>query len=272
VGRADLHLHTTHSDGTYSPAEVVELARRSGLAALAITDHDTLGAIPAARAAAGSALEVIAGVEISTEFRGRELHLLAYFVNPTDPALNAALTHIRRRRHDRFREMLQLLRRSGVEVLETDLGPESAPDALGRRHLAELLVRSRKVGSVREAFARYLHDGSRFVVPKQPLPVNEAIAVAGSAGGVTAWAHPSNQCDRESLLDLRAWGLGGVEVDYPVVRGARQQQLRAWAAELGLAVTAGSDCHGPGKRMIGACTVSREELAELRDRAKGQAT
>jgi 3',5'-nucleoside bisphosphate phosphatase len=263
-GRADLHLHTTHSDGTYSPAEVVELARRSGLAALAVTDHDTLGAIPAARVAAGADPEVVPGVEISTEFRGRELHLLAYFVDIADPALNDALTWIRQQRGERFQEMVERLRQAGIVLGDTDLQPEVIPDAIGRRHLAELLVRDRKAGSVREAFARYLHDGSRFVVPKKRLPVAEAIALARGAGGVTAWAHPSAQCDRQSLLELHASGLGAVEVDYPDVRGSRQQQLRGWAAELGLGVTGGSDCHGPGKREIGSCTVSAEELVKLR--------
>src|SRR5262245_1719613 len=106
AGRADLHLHTTRSDGTYTPAEVIDLARRSGLAAVAVTDHDTLGGVPPARAAAaGSGLEVVSGAEITSEYRGRELHLLAYFVALDDGPLNAALEAIRRHRVERFREM-----------------------------------------------------------------------------------------------------------------------------------------------------------------------
>src|SRR5581483_1662921 len=107
AGRADLHLHTTHSDGLYTPAQVVELARRSGLSAVALTDHDTLGGLPAARAAArGASVEVIAGAEITCEYRGRELHLLAYFVRP-DEALVAALGRLCRHRADRFRHMIE---------------------------------------------------------------------------------------------------------------------------------------------------------------------
>ena len=117
AGRADLHVHTTHSDGDYTPAQVVELARRSGLAAVAITDHDTLGGVAGrAGAASGSALEVIAGVEITAEYGGRELHLLGYFVRPDDEALQAALQRLREHRAGRFREMVERLRRCGVSA------------------------------------------------------------------------------------------------------------------------------------------------------------
>src|SRR5262245_53274804 len=103
AGRADLHVHTRHSDGAYTPAQVVELARRCGLSAVAVTDHDTLAGVPFAQAAAaGSAVEVVPGVEISCEHRGRELHLLGYFVRLDDPDLNAALEHLRRGRRERF--------------------------------------------------------------------------------------------------------------------------------------------------------------------------
>src|SRR5947207_13427542 len=110
TGRADLHLHTTHSDGEYTPAQIVDLARRSGLAAAALTDHDTVGGFAAGRAAAGSGLEVVAGVEISAEYEGRELHLLGYFFRPDDPALMVALAGLRRHRAERFRAMAGRLR------------------------------------------------------------------------------------------------------------------------------------------------------------------
>src|SRR6266536_68528 len=132
--RADLHLHTTHSDGNYTPAQVVELALRSGLCAIAITDHDTLeGVAPARVAAAGTGLEVIAGVEIGSEHEGRELHLLGYFVSPEDAALAQALEVLGHRRAERFHEMIERLRQQGVSLAETE-GPPAA-HALGRRHL-----------------------------------------------------------------------------------------------------------------------------------------
>lgn len=265
--RADLHLHTTHSDGTYTAAQVVDLALRSGLCAIAVTDHDTLaGVVPARAAAAGRDLEVIAGVEISAEFRGRELHLLAYFVSPADAALGAALQRLREDRGRRYREMIERLRGQGIHLEpERDEGL-AGTHAPGRRHLAEMLVRQRKASTVREAFTRYLHDGGRAVVPKLLLPVEEAIRRVRAAGGVASWAHPPESCTLSALQELRDRGLGAVEVEYPGFRGKRMQTLRDWARVLGLAVTGGSDCHGPGvaQRAVGARTVTRQELDALR--------
>jgi predicted metal-dependent phosphoesterase TrpH len=266
AGRADLHLHTTHSDGLYTPAQVIDLARRSGLSAVAITDHDTLGGLAEARAAAaGSPVEVVAGAEITCEYRGREMHLLAYFVRP-EGALVAALDQLCRHRAGRFRAMVERLRACGVSLDDKELGAGAAPGSLGRRYLAELLVKSRRVGSVREAFARYLKDDGRASVPKLRLPVAEATALVRGAGGVAAWAHPSYDCTREALAELRRFGLGAVEAEYPATRPARTRELRGWARELGLAVTGGSDCHGPDqpRRAVGACGVSAAELEALR--------
>jgi len=265
TGRADLHLHTTHSDGTYTPAQVVELGRRSGLAALAITDHDTISAIPEARQAnisprPGSPLEIIPAVEITTELRGHEFHLLAYFVDIGNPNLLEALARARRYRLERFQVMVDQLRLRGLRLEWT--APDGSP-TLGRRNLAELLVKAGHVGSVREAFARYLKDGL-MEAPRQRLAVAEAIALVRQAGGVACWAHPGAHCDLAALAELRRLGLGAVEVEYPEVRRGRVQQLRVWARELGLAVTGGSDCHGPGRRAVGACTISAEELEHLR--------
>ena len=265
AGRADLHLHTTHSDGAYTPAQVVELARRAGLAAVAVTDHDAVGGVAVARQAAGdSGVEVIAGVEITAEYRGRELHLLGYFFRTDDGPLTAALERVRQGRVERFREMVERLRACGASLDLRGVPPPAAPEALGRRHLAEMLVGQGLAGSVREAFARWLHDGGRAAAPKVRLPVGEAAALVRGAGGVAAYAHPPYDCTRETLAELRALGLGAVEVDHPNVRASRGRELRTWAADLGLAVTAGSDCHGPGKHAVGACTVTTRELEMLR--------
>src|SRR5262249_25339147 len=171
-GRADLHIHTRHSDGLYAPAEIVDLVRRSDLAAIAITDHDTVAGVqPAREAACGLALEIIAGVEISTEYRGRELHLLGYFVDLEDEPLADALGQLRQDRANRFWEMAARLRGSGVTVDDSELRAFAGTGTLGRRNLAEFLVQTRRAGSVREAFARYLGDRGRVTVPKVRLPV-----------------------------------------------------------------------------------------------------
>jgi predicted metal-dependent phosphoesterase TrpH len=233
---------------------------------MAVTDHDTLGGIAEARAAAGSRLEVIAGVEITSEFAGRELHLLGYFFRPDDAALAAGLERLRRHRVGRFREMVERLRACGVSLHEEELQEVLGSASLGRRHLAELLVKSRRAGSVREVFVRYLHDGGRAEVPKYRLPVGEAIGLVRGAGGIAGWAHPSAACTRESLARLRGEGLQALEVEFPSCRPSRNRELRAWAAALGLAVTGGSDCHGPEnyRQAVGARSVTQEELGALR--------
>jgi 3',5'-nucleoside bisphosphate phosphatase len=265
AGRVDLHVHTTHSDGSYTPAQVVDLARRAGLAALAITDHDTLGGMAAARQAAdGSSLEIVCGVEITSEHRQRELHLLGYFVALDHAGLTAALEDIRRHRVARFREMIERLRGRGVSLEGEEQRVQGTPEALGRRHLAEMLVRARRVANVREAFVRYLSDRGGVAVPKKRLPVAEALALVRDAGGVAAWAHPAYDCTQEQFIELRALGLGAVEVEYPDFRRSRTLELRGWAERLGLAVTGGSDCHGSGRRSIGSCTISAAEFARLR--------
>jgi predicted metal-dependent phosphoesterase TrpH len=269
AGRSDLHLHSTYSDGTYTPAQVVELARRSGLAAIALTDHDTVAGVSVAQEAAGNSPEVVSGVEITAEYEGRELHLLGYFVRLDDPPLLAGLRRLGEARVGRFWEMVERLRACGLKVRDEELRPHVGPGVLGRRRLAELLVRLGKAGSVRQVFTRYLSDNGLAAVPKERLPVAEAIALVRGAGGVAAWAHPSYHGDRGRLLALRQLGLGAVEAEYPAHRPALVRELRGLAAELGLAVTGGSDCHGPepAGRAVGARTVTAPELERLRQLA-----
>jgi predicted metal-dependent phosphoesterase TrpH len=264
-GRVDLHVHTTHSDGQYTTAEVVELARRTGLSAVAVTDHDTLsGVAPARAAAADGGFEIVAGVEISAAHGGREVHLLAYFVDETHPELLAALARVRGDRADRYLEMVERLRACGVSIECKELPPSP-----GRRHLAQQLVRSGKVSSIREAFSRYLSDGGRVDLPKRGLPAEQALALVRQAGGVAALAHPRYDCTRDALAALHLRGMDAVEVEYPGAKRRFSSQLRSWAAELGLAVTGGSDCHGPGTSPLGSCSISAEELQALRQRAGG---
>lgn len=266
VGRADLHLHTTASDGTYTPAQVVEFARRCGLAAIAVTDHDTFAGVGPAQAASGRDVEVIAGVEITAEYQGRELHLLGYFVDPYYPPLVVALAEIRQARVERFAAMVERLRRLGVSVTVDEIDA----DAVGRRHLAELLVRQGKAGSIREAFQRWLRDGTEVVVAKKRLPVAEAIGLVRAAGGVATWAHPTYDGSTPGrVAELAAVGLGGIEVEYPETTNSHKNALRALASRHDLAVTGGSDCHGPGKREVGACTISDDQLEQLRRRRGG---
>jgi predicted metal-dependent phosphoesterase TrpH len=261
--RVDLHIHTTFSDGTYTPAEVVDLARRCGLPAVAITDHDTVAGIEPARQAARDVLEVIPGVEITCQFQGQPCHLLGYFFRQDDKSLSDLLKRIHDHRRQRFREMRDRLGKLGVKLAGPEL--EAKHITLGRRHLADMLVNKGHAGSVREAFLRYLGDGGPVAVPHLAVPVAEAIAVLRGGGGVAAWAHPPYDCTKESLFALREKGLQAVEVDFPSCRPSRSKELRVWAKELGLAVTGGSDCHGPGLHSVGSGGITVEELTRIRE-------
>jgi predicted metal-dependent phosphoesterase TrpH len=268
AGRADLHAHTTASDGAYTPAQLVDLARRSGLSALAITDHDTLAGIAPARAAAGKHLEIVAGVEITAEWRGQELHLLGYFVDEHNPALRDALEHLQAERVGRFLAMLGRLRALDLP-LEVDVDTLRRTTSLGRRHLAQFLVDAGHAATIGEAFQRWLADDCRACVAKTRLPVAAAIALVRGAGGVASWAHPPYDATKDDLRALQADGLQALEVDYPTCRLSRGRELRGWAQDLCLAVTGGSDCHGPDQpsHALGACGVTALELAALRTHA-----
>jgi len=263
--RADLHIHTTFSDGTYSPADVVHRAEAAGLKAVAITDHDSLEGIEPARVAARQRLQVIAGVEITAEFHATELHLLGYFVRTDAPDLVAALAELRAARRERLFEMGRRLKALGASV-EEDVAAISANVSVGRRHLAHILMAHGYSHSRHDAFTRWLADPAVVAVPKRRLAVAEAIGLVRQAGGVTSWAHPPADADLATMSELRGLGLQAVECVYPWPTGARGRRLRTMAESLGLATTGGSDSHDPSPptRAVGARTVSLDEVARIR--------
>lgn len=267
---ADLHVHTTASDGDYTPEQVVALARQAKLAAVAITDHDTLASVGEARAAAEGGLEVVSGVEISASYSGREVHLLGYFVRPDDRAINAALAHIREGRRTRFHDFVARLAAAGTRLPDDRVRLVAGSAAsIGRRHLAKLLVDCGFARSRVEAFHRVLGPVARAVVPKVLLPVEQAIRLVRGAGGVASLAHPSPDLADEDFRALADAGLAAIEAEYPWSRNSPAAQLRATAARHGLAVTGGSDCHGPdpSHRRVGSHGVTPAELTALRDLA-----
>jgi predicted metal-dependent phosphoesterase TrpH len=267
--RADLHVHTTASDGEFTPAQVVAIARRAGLAAVAVTDHDTLAAVEPARAAAGDQIEVVPGVEISAGFAGREIHLLGYFIRADHSELNSALARLCERRRERFRDFVAKLADCGTPLPEdrVRLTEETAP-SLGRRHVAGLLEACGLARSRAEAFHKFLWAVGGRVLPKLLLPADEAIRLVRAAGGVAALAHPPPDFTEEHLRTLAGFGLSAVETEYPWGRNSPAARLRELAGRLGLAVTGGSDCHGPhpSHRVVGSYGVTVEQLAALRER------
>lgn len=271
TGRADLHVHTTHSDGVCSPCEVVNAAARVGLAALAITDHDTVSGPSVARGeAARLGVELVAGVELTAELDGREIHILGHFIRDDDPGLIVATDRLRAERVGRLRAMAGRLAGLGLSV-DLDALRASFPRAtLGRRHLAEWLARTGQASNTRDAFARFLGDGGPAEVPKPRLDWLEAVALIDAAGGVAALAHPPYDLRADVLRTLADGGLGAVEVAGPGIGRRLGRRLRDWAESLGLIAIAGSDFHAhdrPG-RWVGAVSTPADGLERLRLRAE----
>jgi len=240
----------------------METARESGpLAPRADSDN--------ARGASGP-LSVIPGVEITTEFDGRELHLLGYFVRPDHAELTAALAAVCASRRERFRDYIAQLAVRG-QVIPDDRARlvEAATASLGRRHVAGLLVACGFARSQNEAFFRFLGPLRGSVLPKQRIPIGEAIRLVHDAGGATSLAHPPPELGDEQFRRLQAAGLDALEVEYAWRRSAPANRLREIAAQLGFAVTGGSDCHGPypAHRRIGSYAVGADGLERLRQLA-----
>jgi predicted metal-dependent phosphoesterase TrpH len=271
---ADLHVHTTHSDGVCSPCEVVTAAASVGLSAVAITDHDTVSAIAVAgREAARLGVELVPGVELTAELDGHEIHILGHFLRDDDPALVLATTTLRADREARMSAMVERLTALQLSVDLSALRRAFPRATLGRRHLADWLVRTSQVANHREAFARYLGDGGPAEVPKPRLRWDEAIALIVGAGGVAGLAHPPFRLSESTLRRLAREGLGAIEVSGPGISRRHGLRWRAWADRIGLVPIAGSDFHAhdrPG-RWVGAVSTPDEDFERLRDRSGAKA-
>ena len=264
---ADLHVHTTHSDGACSPCEVVQAASNVNLAALAITDHDSLSALSVARPEADRlGIELVPGIELTAEHERREFHVLGYFIREDDPDLVAACREMREQRASRIEAMTDRLRDLGMRV---DLAAvrRSYPRAtIGRRHLADWLARTGQVPNRRAAFDLYLGDGGPAEAPKPRVPIAKAIPMIRAAGGVAALAHPPYDLREQALQQFVDMGLLAIEVDGPGIAKSRRPRVAAWAERFGLVPVAGSDFHAndrPG-RWVGSTTTPGAMLERLR--------
>jgi predicted metal-dependent phosphoesterase TrpH len=238
-----------------------------GLGALAITDHDTVSALPIARAeAAWWGIELIAGVELTCEFEGRELHILGHFIRDDDAALCEAMTLLRAGRIERLRAMTERLRALGFSISEAALKQAFPRAVLGRRHMALYLARSGQVASLRQAFVQYLGDGCPACVEKTRIEAGRAIAMIDAAGGVSGLAHPPADLRESDLRTLVELGLRAIEVDGPGFSRSLSRRLHAQADRLGLIGIAGSDFHAPDRpgRWVGAVTIASDQLESLR--------
>jgi len=255
----DLHTHSTASDGTDTPEQLVGAAHRAGVDVLAITDHDTTGGWDAAAAALPSGMRLVRGAEFSCvsptgrEERPVSVHLLGYLFDPAHPAIVAEQSRLRDERVVRLARITEKMTADGYPV-DVESVFEFVPEgtSVGRPHLARALVAAGVVESVNDAFATLLHNGSPYYVPKADTPVERAIAMVRAAGGVAVFAHAfarrrGRVVEPSVIADLAAVGLGGVEVDHPDHAPEDRELLRELAAAHDLVTTGSSDYHGTNK-------------------------
>jgi 3',5'-nucleoside bisphosphate phosphatase len=268
--RIDLHSHSTASDGTDPPAEVMHRARAAGLDVIALTDHDTLAGHDEARRAAPEGLSLVTGMELSARLDSHSVHLLSYLPDGASPELSAETQAIRDDRIRRGQAMVQRLRELGVDVTWEQVAALAAGGSVGRPHIARAMVAAGAIATPAEAFGPdWIGAGGRAYVSRYALDPARAIGLVRASGGAVVLAHPGAisrgwRIPDEAIAALAEAGLAGLEVDHPDHDEAERARLRVLAADLGLVVTGGSDDHGnlTGHR-LGVETTSPAAFEEL---------
>jgi predicted metal-dependent phosphoesterase TrpH len=268
----DLHLHTTASDGSSTPEALVAEAAAAGIHTLAVTDHDTVAAVPAVqRAAREAGLACVVGIEITAVLARRDVHMLGYFLDPSDAAL-ADFLHVQRA--DRRRRLTDMIERLGAIGCPIDAGPlvEAAASgrAVGRPLVADALVRAGHAVDRADAFARFIGEGCPGYVERRGAPPEDVIAIISRAQGLASLAHPGKAGIDAAIPRMAAAGLAAIEVFHPDHDAADTERYQAMAERLHLLVTGGSDYHGPSTSRaagLGRIGLSPPAFAALAERA-----
>ena len=275
VGFADLHLHTSLSDGTLSVEELILLSKRKGLRCISITDHDNLESYKLAIGPAEEAdIELIPGIEVSAVWQGKDIHILGYFCDPTNLAMNMELEESGKQRVTRIRAIIKKLNTLGVEITFEKVLSYCKGPVIGRPHVAMSLVDEEYVSSFSEAFTKYLGDGCIAFVEKKGLNPQQTIRLIENAGGIAVLAHPYKTGADVLIPDMVEWGLKGIETYSPSQKGAAGRKDRDIALRYNLVGTGGSDFHteggpyGPNCMKIPYSVV--EELRERREKSRAE--
>ena len=254
--RIDLHTHSTESDGTLTPQELMEHANEIGLAAIALTDHDCIHGIANARPVAESlGLELVPGVELSTDYEGREVHILGYYIDENNHDFLARLHDFVDGRDIRNEKMVALLRKEGFDITMKGLYEKFPDSVITRAHFARYLVDNGFVKNRETVFAQYLGDNCRCYVPREKITPFEAVRLIHLGGGLAFFAHPvlchmNHNKLRSFVRDLKAEGLDGMEAVYSMNTPGDESNMLGLAHEFGLLVSGGSDFHGANKPHI----------------------
>ncbi|MGW0554597.1 PHP domain-containing protein [Streptomyces sp. NPDC002926] len=274
--RIDLHTHSTASDGTDTPAELVRNASAAGLGVVALTDHDTTRGHAEAIAALPESVTLVTGAELSCRIDGVSLHLLAYLFDADEPELLRERELVRDDRVPRARAMVAKLQELGVPVEWSQVARIAGDGSVGRPHIASALVELGVVPTVSDAFTpEWIADGGRAHIIKHELDPFTAVRLVKAAGGVTVFAHPlavqrGRTVPESAIAELAACGLDGIEVDHMDHDAPARARLRGLAADLGLLATGSSDYHGSRKTcVLGEYTTDPEIYGEITRRATG---
>jgi len=267
VGKADLHIHSTASDGHSSPPAIVKAALDYGLNIISITDHDTIdGMREAQKVAENTDLKVLPGVELTSNFEGNEAHLLAYCFDMEDTGLDTLLRKHKRARLKRGIWIVEQLKKKGLDLDIHEVKAEANGSNIGRPHIAEVLLEKGYVFSFKEAFIRYLGNGQLGPIPNEYYSVDEIISVIRAAGGAVIVAHPGRMYSSRELKELTGKGIDGIEVLHPSHNYELQKKMERFAEEHELLQTGGSDFHGGEEeyqKYFGVLTVSSNVAHQL---------
>jgi hypothetical protein len=267
-GMVDLHTHTNQSDGLLPPETLVQMAAEVGLRAIAITDHDEIGALEIAISIGDEfGIEIIPGVELSAVHQGYDVHILGYFIDFHHPRLLEFLNYFRNERLRRVHRILEKLNTLGCRVSLESVMRKAGPGSVGRPHVADVLLEEGHVTSYKEAFNRFLADGKAAFVPKVRLSPAEAVTIIHEAHGVACLAHPGQNLTEPIILDIIRSGVDAIEVVHPKHSAHQREHFREHAVAFGLLETGGSDFHGgrKGEEKLGDYVVGYEKVEKIRD-------
>lgn len=269
IGFADLHMHTNLSDGELSVEELISLCKRKGLRCISITDHDNLDSYSlAVNVAKQAEIEIIPGIEISSVWQGRDIHILGYFCDPTNLALNMALDEFAKQRIVRVKAIIKKLNGLGIDLNYDKVASYCHGKVIGRPHVAMSLVAEEYISSFGEAFTKYLGEGCVAFVEKKGLNPQQTIRMIENAGGIAVLAHPyKSGVDEDFIKDCVEWGIQGIETYSPAQKGNVARKFRDIAAKYNLIGTGGSDFHTDhGATMVNCMKMPYTVVDELRER------
>jgi len=269
-GKADLHMHTTYSDGACTPSGLVENSKKAGLNVISLTDHDSVSGIDEAiEAGKACGLEVIAGMELSANYNGSEVHILGYFMNHRDKSLVESLTSFQVARRERAQRIVDKLNKMNIPLGINDVLEHVTGDSVGRPHIATALVNEGHASSYQQAFNKYIGDGRPAYEQKCHFSPEETIKLITQSGGLSFLAHPGRSISEEILLQLIKAGLDGIEVIHPAHTPELTNYYRGIVNEYYLLESGGSDFHGGEKddtEILGQYTISASCVDMMRRR------